>query len=35
MKTDAQLEDNVIEELQWDPQISDADVSGPGSGTAR
>jgi osmotically-inducible protein OsmY len=30
MKTDAQLKDDVIEELRWDPQISDADVIGVG-----
>ena len=28
MKTDAQLKDDVTEELRWDPQISDADVIG-------
>jgi osmotically-inducible protein OsmY len=30
MKTDAQLKDDVIEELRWDPQISDADAVGVG-----
>ena len=30
MKTDAQLKDDVIEELRWDPQISDADAIGVG-----
>jgi osmotically-inducible protein OsmY len=30
MKTDAQLKDDVIEELRWDPQISDAEVIGVG-----
>jgi osmotically-inducible protein OsmY len=30
MKTDAQLKDDVIEELRWDPQISDADAIGLG-----
>ena len=30
MKTDAQLKDDVTEELRWDPQISDADVIGVG-----
>jgi osmotically-inducible protein OsmY len=30
MKTDAQLKDDVIEELRGDPQISDADVIGVG-----
>lgn len=30
MKTDAQLKDDVIEELRWDPQISDADAIGAG-----
>ena len=34
MKTDAQ-QDDVIEELRWDPQISDADAIGVGSRTAR
>ena len=28
MKTDAQLKDDVLEELRWDPQISDADAIG-------
>ncbi len=28
MKTDAQLKDDVTEELRWDPQISDADAIG-------
>jgi osmotically-inducible protein OsmY len=30
MKTDAQLKDDVIEKLRWDPQISDADAIGVG-----
>ena len=30
MKTDAQLKDDVLEELRWDPQISDADAIGVG-----
>jgi osmotically-inducible protein OsmY len=30
MKTDAQLKDDVIEELRWDPKISDADSIGVG-----
>jgi osmotically-inducible protein OsmY len=30
MKTDAQLKDDVTEELRWDPQISDADAIGVG-----
>ncbi|HZC61156.1 MAG TPA: BON domain-containing protein [Streptosporangiaceae bacterium] len=30
MKTDAQLKDDVIEELRWYPQISDADAIGVG-----
>ena len=30
MKTDTQLKDDVIEELRWDPQISDADAIGVG-----
>jgi osmotically-inducible protein OsmY len=30
MKTDARLKDDVIEELRWDPQISDADAVGVG-----
>jgi osmotically-inducible protein OsmY len=30
MKTEAQLKDDVIEELGWDPQISDADAIGVG-----
>ena len=30
MKTDAQLKDDVIEELRWDPKISDADAIGVG-----
>ena len=30
METDAQLKDDVIEELRWDPQISDADAIGVG-----
>jgi osmotically-inducible protein OsmY len=30
MKTDAQLKDDVIKELRWDPQISDADAIGVG-----
>jgi osmotically-inducible protein OsmY len=30
MKTDAQLKDDVIEELRWDPQVSDADAIGVG-----
>ncbi len=30
METDAQLKDDVIGELRWDPQISDADASGVG-----
>jgi osmotically-inducible protein OsmY len=28
MKTDAQIKDDVVEELRWDPQISDADAIG-------
>jgi hypothetical protein len=28
MRTDAQLKDDVIEEVRWDPQISDADAIG-------
>jgi len=30
MKTDAQLKDDVIEELRWDPQISDPEAIGVG-----
>ena len=30
MKTDAQLKDDVLEELRWDPQVSDADAIGVG-----
>jgi osmotically-inducible protein OsmY len=30
MKTDAQLKDDVTEELRWDPRISDAEVIGVG-----
>jgi osmotically-inducible protein OsmY len=30
MKTDAQLKDDVLEELRWSPQISDADAIGVG-----
>jgi osmotically-inducible protein OsmY len=30
MKTDAQLKDDVLEELRWNPQISDADAIGVG-----
>jgi osmotically-inducible protein OsmY len=30
MQTDAQLKDDVTEELRWDPQISDADAIGVG-----
>ena len=30
MKTDAQIKDDVTEELRWDPQISDADAIGVG-----
>jgi osmotically-inducible protein OsmY len=28
MKTDAQIKDDVIEELRWDPQLTDADALG-------
>jgi osmotically-inducible protein OsmY len=30
MKTDAQLKDDVTEEVRWDPRISDAEVIGVG-----
>ncbi|MGH3274358.1 MAG: BON domain-containing protein, partial [Streptosporangiaceae bacterium] len=28
MKSDTEIKDDVIEELRWDPQISDPDVIG-------
>jgi osmotically-inducible protein OsmY len=28
MKTDAQIRDDVIEELRWDPQITEPDAIG-------